>query len=99
MDMSGQSEDISASEEEIAARPLGRRRDLSGLDWVALIAVVAGGLNCGLIAAVNLDVIARVIPNAAVTRGIQGIIGLAALHCVVMLFRWADEAGEPGEPG
>lgn len=93
MDMSGESEEIAAREEELAAKAAGRQRGLSVLDWAALIAVVAGGLNCGLIAAVNLDVIARVIPNATVTRGIQGIIGLAALHCVVMLFRWGEEPG------
>ncbi|CAB3870376.1 DUF378 domain-containing protein [Achromobacter piechaudii] len=93
MDMSGESEEIAAREEELAAKAAGRQRELSVLDWAALIAVVAGGLNCGLIAAVNLDVIARVIPNATVTRGIQGIIGLAALHCVVMLFRWGEEPG------
>lgn len=71
------------------------RRCLSVLDWVALIAVVAGGLNSGLIAAVNLDVIAKIFPHLAAARTIYGVIGIAALYCVVMLFRLADELGEP----
>lgn len=76
---------------ESAAGAEPRARELSGLDWVALIAVVAGGLNCGLIAAVNLDVFAKILPHAAATRAVQGLIGLAALHCVVLLFRWGGE--------
>ena len=92
MDVSGKSENISEHQEDFSARPIGRARELSFLDWTALILVVAGGLNCGLMAAVNLDVFAKIFPEAAV-RGIQGLIGLAALHCVVMLFRWGDEPG------
>lgn len=78
------------AESPAGAEPRGR--ELSWLDWVALIALVAGGLNCGLIAAVNLDVFAKILPHAAATRAAQGLIGLAALHCVVLLFRWGGEA-------
>ncbi len=70
------------------------RRSLSALDWTALIAVVAGGLNSGLIAAVNLDVIAKILPHAAAARVVYGLIGIAALYCVVLLFRLADELSE-----
>jgi len=67
---------------------------LSALDWTALIAVVAGGLNSGLIAAVNLDVIAKILPHAAAARVVYGLIGIAALYCVVLLFRLADDLNE-----
>ncbi|WP_313699227.1 DUF378 domain-containing protein [Achromobacter sp.] len=70
------------------------RRSLSVLDWTALIAVVAGGLNSGLIAAVNLDVIAKILPHAAAARVAYALIGLAALYCVVLLFRLADDLSE-----
>ncbi len=69
------------------------RRPLSVLDWTALIAVVAGGLNCGLIAAVDLDVFAKILPYAA-SRAIYGLIGLAALYCVVLLFRLGEEGAD-----
>lgn len=36
---------------------------LRPLDWMALIVLVTGGLNCGLIAAVNLDVFSRSCPG------------------------------------
>lgn len=68
-------------------------RRLSVLDWTALIAVVAGGLNCGLIAAVNLDVFAKILPYAA-SRAIYGLIGVAALYCVVLLFRLGEEGAD-----
>ena len=69
-----------------------RPRGLAPLDWIALIALVAGGLNTGLIAAVNLDLFARVLPWAMATRALYGLVGLAALHCVVLLFRLGAEA-------
>ncbi|WP_241072986.1 DUF378 domain-containing protein [Achromobacter insuavis] len=67
-------------------------RGLGSLDWIALIALVAGGLNTGLIAAVNLDLFARVLPWAMAARVAYGLVGLAALHCVVLLFRLGAEA-------
>ncbi|AHC47268.1 hypothetical protein AX27061_2806 [Achromobacter xylosoxidans NBRC 15126 = ATCC 27061] len=69
------------------------RHGLRPLDWTALVTLVAGGLNCGLIAAVNLDVFARMLPWPLAGRVAYGLVGLAALHCVVLLFRLAaDEA-------
>lgn len=97
--------DISRTEELLAAPEPGEpdlptdperdlaRRGLSVLDWTALIAVVAGGLNSGLIAAVNLDVVSKMLPHAAAARAVYGVIGLAALYCVVLLFRLADDLG------
>ena len=70
------------------------RRRLSLLDWAALIAVVAGGLNWGLIAAVKLDVFASILPHTGASRAVYGLIGLAALHCVVLLFRLGDEGDD-----
>ncbi|WP_419343398.1 DUF378 domain-containing protein [Achromobacter sp. PD1] len=92
MDMPGNQEDFSELEEDPAPPPVPpEARGLSLLDWSALIAVVAGGLNCGLIAAVNLDVFAKVLPSAAATRGVYGLIGLAALYSVVLLFRLGEQ--------
>jgi hypothetical protein len=40
---------------------------------------------------VNLDVFAKVLPSAAATRGVYGLIGLAALYSVVLLFRLGEQ--------
>ncbi|AKP90423.1 MULTISPECIES: DUF378 domain-containing protein [Achromobacter] len=73
--------------------PLGPedRVGLRPLDWAALVVLVAGGLNSGLIAAVNLDVFALMLPGFAGGRMVYGLVGLAALHCVVLLFRLAGD--------
>ncbi|WP_447919875.1 DUF378 domain-containing protein [Achromobacter aegrifaciens] len=90
--MPGKNEDFSELEEEPAPAAVPpEARGLSVLDWSALIAVVAGGLNSGLIAAVDLDVFARILPSAIATRSVYGLIGLAALYSVVLLFRLGQE--------
>lgn len=94
MDISRNEDSVSAvlqEEEEPAPRADAARRSLSTLDWTALIAVVAGGLNSGLIAAVDLDVFARLLPYPAAARSAYGVVGLAALYCVVLLFRLGQE--------
>lgn len=90
MDMPGNDEGFPAPQDEPATAGPARPPSLSTLDWAALIAIVAGGLNSGLIAAVDLDVFARILPSALAVRAVYGLIGLAALHCVVLLFRLGD---------
>ncbi|MBB1624727.1 DUF378 domain-containing protein [Achromobacter sp. UMC71] len=87
----GEDNETPAVPGEAAVPDGGGWRGLRPLDWIALIALVAGGVNCGLIAAVNLDVFARVLPSAMATRVAYGLVGLAALHCVVLLFRLGAE--------
>jgi len=92
MDMPGNNDDFSELEDGSAPPPMApETRGLSILDWSALIAVVAGGLNTGLIAAVDLDVFAKILPTAAATRSVYGLIGLAALYSVVLLFRLGEQ--------
>lgn len=90
MDMPGNDEDFSVSQDEPPPATSPQASGLSVLDWAALIAIVAGGLNSGLIAAVDLDVFGRFLPAGFVTRAVYGLIGLAALHCVVLLFRLGE---------
>ena len=91
MDMPGKNEDFFELEEE-PAPPLAppETRSLSILDWSALIAVVAGGLNSRLIAAVQLHRFERFLPSPAAIRSVYGLIGLAALYSVVLLFRLGE---------
>ena len=88
----GEDHEVTAAQGDAALRDTGGRRGLGPLDWIALIALVVGGVNCGLIAAVNLDVFARVLPSPMAARVAYGLVGLAALHCVVLLFRLGAES-------
>jgi len=92
MDMPGNNEDLSATRAGVAPAGPEEERGLSILDWSALIAIVTGGLNSGLIAAVDLDVFATILPSAIAVRVVYGLIGLAALRCVVLLFRLGADA-------
>lgn len=61
-------------------------KSLSGLDWVALILVIVGGLNWGLIAVIDLDLVATIFGDMSmVARVVYGLVGLSALYVAVAL--------------
>ena len=59
------------------------------MDTLAMILIVVGALNWGLIGFFQFDVIAAIFGSAAsvVSRIIYGLVGLAGLWGVAMLFR------------
>lgn len=64
-------------------------------DWLALTVLVCAGLNAGLIAAVNLDLMQVLLsPWPWAPRVAQALIGLAALHAVVLLAGWVREPAQ-----
>lgn len=53
---------------------------LNGLDWVALVLLIVGGLNWGLVGAFDLDLVAAFFgPGSMLSRIIYILVGLAAL--------------------
>ena len=61
----------------------------SVLDWIALILVIIGGLNWGLVAiSPNYDVVALLLGTASIASNIvYGLVGLAALYTIYYLFK------------
>lgn len=59
------------------------------LDWIALILVIIGGLNWGLVAInANYDVVALILGAGSVlARIVYGLVGLAALYTIYYLFK------------
>lgn len=59
------------------------------INWIALILVVIGALNWGMIGFFNIDVIGSIFggQNTVGARIIYAIVGLAGLWCI-SLFRW-----------
>jgi uncharacterized protein len=56
----------------------------NALDWLSLILVVVGGLNWGLIAVFDFNLIATLFgPLTLTTRVIYLAVGLAALYTIV----------------
>ena len=54
---------------------------LSGLDWLALILVIVGGLNWGLVGLFGFDLVAAIFGVMSVlSRIVYILVGLAALY-------------------
>ena len=67
------------------------------IDKIALILMIIGGLNWGLIRSFKLDPVAP--PRGGATRAISRIVytlvGLAAAWCISLLFRQDDTTQQP----
>lgn len=66
------------------------------LDKIALLLVIIGALNWGLVGLFSFDLVAWICggSGAVVARIIYTVIALAGLWCVSLLFRSKAEAGE-----
>jgi uncharacterized membrane protein YuzA (DUF378 family) len=59
------------------------------LDWIALLLVIVGGINWGLIGAFNFDLVAALFGEmSAATRAVYILVGLAALYSLSLLARF-----------
>lgn len=58
------------------------------LDWIALVLVIVGGLNWGLIGFFHWDLIAAIFGDMTfLSRVIYGLVGLAALYTIYFAFK------------
>ncbi|MBI2630491.1 DUF378 domain-containing protein [Candidatus Pacearchaeota archaeon] len=60
----------------------------SVLDWIALILVIIGGLNWGLIAiSDSLNLVALIFGVGVLAQIVYGLVGLGALYTIYLLFK------------
>ena len=66
------------------------------LDKIALILAIIGGLNWGSIGLFGFDLVAFLFggPASVMSRIVYGLVGLAALWCISLLFRSDHEPTE-----
>lgn len=59
------------------------------MDTIALILSIVGSLNWGLVALFKFDLVAWIFggQDAVFSRIIYGLVGLAGLWCITLLFR------------
>jgi len=63
---------------------------LKGLDWLALILVIVGGLNWGLVGLFDFDLVATIFGEmSAVSRIVYTLVGLAAIWMAGILGKLA----------
>ena len=65
---------------------------LNGLDWIAFILMLIGGLNWGLIGLFKFDVVAAIFgATSVVTAIVYILVGLSALYWLFMLGKLAKK--------
>ena len=58
---------------------------LSAVDWVALVLVIIGGLNWGLVGLFDFDLVAKLFGDmSALSRIVYDLVGLAAIYLAVI---------------
>ena len=58
---------------------------LNALDWIALILVIVGGLNWGLVGLFNFDLVATIFGDmSAIARGVYTLVGVAAIYLLAV---------------
>lgn len=58
---------------------------LNALDWIAIILVVVGGLNWGLVGILNFNLVATIFGDMSViSRVVYALVGLAAVYLAII---------------
>lgn len=62
---------------------------MNGIDRLALILVIVGAINWGLIGLFQFDLVATLFggQSAWLSRIVYSLVGLAGLYCISLLFR------------
>jgi uncharacterized membrane protein YuzA (DUF378 family) len=66
------------------------------MDRVSLILVIIGAINWGLIALFQFDLVAALFggQDAFLSRVVYGLVGLAGLYCITLLFRERERVSD-----
>lgn len=55
----------------------------SAIDWIALVLVIVGGLNWGLVGLFNFDLVAAIFGEmSTISRAVYSLVGLAAIYMI-----------------
>ncbi len=65
---------------------------LNTLDWIALVLVVVGGLNWGLVGAFKFNLVDTLFgEDTPMSRTVYVLVGLAALYVLAAMFSWGRQ--------
>jgi len=68
---------------------------MNSVSWIAVILVIIGGLNWGLIGFFNFNLVAAIFGDmSALTRIVYALVGLAALYMIFWKFSMAGDKNE-----
>jgi len=64
---------------------------LGPLDWLALVVLIVGGINWGLIGIARFDLVAALFgEGSGLSRAVYVLVGLAALYTLYLAYRIAN---------
>ena len=67
-------------------------RRLGAFDWLAMVLMIIGGINWGLVGLMNIDLVATVFGDGTTAaRVVYALVGLAALYSICTLSRMASD--------
>lgn len=76
----------------LADRRAGGARTLNVTDWIAMLLVIVGAINWGLVGVAGLDLVATLFGNMTpVSRTVYGLVGLAGLYAMYLCVRLAGK--------
>ncbi len=59
-------------------------KNLSAIDWIALVLVLVGGLNWGLLGFLKFNLVASIFGDLSILSGvIYSLVGLSAVHIAI----------------
>lgn len=66
----------------------GAGKRMNAVDWVAMVLLIIGGLNWGLVALFEFDLVAAIFGDMSVlSRVVYALVGLAALYSIYLSAR------------
>ncbi len=61
-------------------------KNLNAFDWIALVLLVIGGLNWGMIGLFNVDLVSALFGSmTTLTRVVYSLVGVSALYSIYIL--------------
>ena len=71
-------------------RAMGRR--IGAFDWLAMVLMIIGGINWGLVGLMNIDLVAAVFGDGTMAaRSVYALVGLAALYSIYTMSKMASD--------
>lgn len=66
---------------------------MNAVDWIALVLMIVGGVNWGLVGLFNIDLVASIFGQmTTASRIVYALVGLAALYGIVLAIRQSAPA-------
>jgi hypothetical protein len=56
----------------------------NALDWIALVLVIIGGLNWGLVGLLNLNVVQTILGAGTIAKVVYILVGIAAIYTIYL---------------